>query len=59
MEKIFYTNKNNYATSEEAVKYILKTYFHINEVEIYRNMVIANYKNLEQLYIERQRGPKI
>ena len=29
------------------------------QVEIYRNMVITNYKNLEQLYIERQRGPKI
>ena len=37
MEKIFYTNKDNYATSEEAVTYILKTYFQIKDVEIHRN----------------------
>ena len=37
MEKIFYTNKDNYATSEEAVTYILKTYFQIKDVAIHRN----------------------
>ena len=29
------------------------------QVEIYRNMVIQNYRNLEQLYQERKIGPKI
>lgn len=28
------------------------------EVEIYRNMVINNFKHLEQVYLEREKGPK-
>ena len=37
MEKIFYTNKCNYPSSEEAVKYLLKEYFGIANAEIVKN----------------------
>ncbi len=37
MEKIFYTNKHNYPSSEEAVKDLLKRYWGIEDANISKN----------------------
>ena len=37
MEKIFYTNKCNYPSSEQAVKHLLEKYFGIKDANIVKN----------------------
>lgn len=37
MEKIFYTEKQNFASTEDALRFLLPRYFDITDTEIYRN----------------------